>query len=191
MLFVSTSKLPACTHCSTGIIYGCQSLQSRIFPVKLDNSPSLSTVLTVCASLLTPPQPPSLPPPPPLHPPKPPPPPTPPSKQTHATEKIINSKERREEEKKPGLASLRHRQLPPLPPSPPPLLKVKTYHLDLVKAIQMCIKHENTSVFFRAHQNARLVDHELCLIWGTAVSTCCCCSFLSFLLFFQMQTRRY
>lgn len=48
MLFVCTSK-PACTRRSVGIIYGCQSLQSRIFPVKLDNSPSLSTALTVCA----------------------------------------------------------------------------------------------------------------------------------------------
>lgn len=48
MLFVCSSK-PACTRPSTGIIYGCQTLPSRIFPVKLDNSPSLSTVLTVCA----------------------------------------------------------------------------------------------------------------------------------------------
>lgn len=72
-MLLSPLQSPACTHCSAGIIYGCHSLQSRIFPVKLDNSLSLSTVLTVCALLLTPP------------------------KQTHATEKIINSTEGEEE----------------------------------------------------------------------------------------------
>lgn len=116
------------SDCSTGIIYGCQLRQCRIFQVKLDNSHCLSAVLTVCASLLT-----ST---------------TIPNKHMPMGKELIARESIEKANLVYGGDSFHFR--------------VKTYQLDLVRAIHLRTKHENTS--FSYSRSALPVNHTLSLI---------------------------